>query len=125
MKRALLVCSAGTLLLFALTPRGAEACARCSRTEPVCEAANWRTCQVTQVSPTSALCTESYAECAWVYNALEVSADGSLARAEGTAGSTVRDASGDVRGCHGLVVGRSATAERSARVRSESSRIVI
>lgn len=125
MKGALLMCGAGVLLLLALTPRGAEACARCNREEPKCEAANWRTCQVTQVSPIHYTCTESYAECAWVYNALEVSIDGSLARAESGPDSGIRDADGERRGCHGLVLERSVSAERGAQVRRESSRIVI
>lgn len=125
MKRTFLMCSVGTLLLFGFNPRAAEACSRCNREQPMCEAANWRMCQVMQVSPTQYMCTESFSQCAWVYNALEISVDGSLAQAEDARDSTRGDVKGEVRGCHGLLLERAATSERSAQVRRESSRIVI
>lgn len=122
MKKVLVV---GCLSAFALlgSAREADACSWCSTSRPRCEAANYSWCNA---NAKLLICDQGYANCAWVYNADEVSADGSLATLASTDSPTVESEGKDeVRGCHGLILERDPSAERVAAVRSETRRIVL
>lgn len=122
MKKLVLVLVAAAVVL--LVPTGeAVACNWCSQDAPRCEPANYRRCAA---YPKLLMCDEVWANCAWVYNAEEVSADGSLATyASSTELIGGREATPESRGCHGLITERNPSAERIATIRGTSGRIVI
>lgn len=125
MTRWIIGCCAVLMAATALLVPAREAdaqCGRCSSTALRCEPYNYRKCIAGRDLKTGLqYCSEEAAACGFTYDAAAVGADGSLAAAGDAV--TAAEATGHVRGCHGLIVARAYSVAQVARTRTATARI--